>query len=81
MAVKKAQKLFIYKDQSMNKDLQNLYDWVSRLEVLTANPDGNRVAKFDGEVVKLEIGGNEYIEVARAAGSTIWRGIQLQDVP
>ena len=78
----KPQKLYTYRDNiPVDRDMKNVFDWLSRIEVVTTNPDGNRTAKFDGEILKLEVGGNEYIEIARAAGSTIWRGVQLTDTP
>lgn len=77
----KSQKLFPYKEQALNKDLQELYDWVSRLEYVTTNPDGSRTSKFVGEAVLLSSGGNFYLEVATASKSTVWRGVQLTNTP
>ena len=78
----KPAKQFSYLDnQAIDKDMKTAFDWVSRVEVVTTNPDGNRTAQFDGEIVKLESGGSEYLEVARARGSKIWRGVLLTDTP
>lgn len=78
----KPNKLYSYTDNpALDRDVKTLYDWISRLEVVTTNPDGSRTAKYAGEIVKLEIGGNEYLEVAHAAGSTVWRGVLLTNTP
>ena len=78
----KPKKAFTYRDnKEINQDVQNLFDFVSRLEVVTDNPDGSRVAKFDGEVVLLKSGGNYYVEVAIGSGTTTWRGCQLTNTP
>jgi len=76
----KPQKLFPYIDnQKLDKDLKNIYDWISRLEVVTVNPDGNRTGQ-KGEAVLLITGGNFYVEV-NVDSSTTWRGFILSDTP
>ena len=62
-------------------DVKTVFDWVSRLEVVTTNPDGSRVGKYTGEAVLLSLGGNYYIEVCVGGGTTNWRGTILFDVP
>jgi hypothetical protein len=76
----KPQKLFPYPDdQKLDKDLKQLYDWVSRLEVVTTNPDGVRKGQ-KGEAVLLITGGNYYVEI-NVDGNTIWRGVALTNTP
>lgn len=78
----KPQLLFTQKDnQGLTKDLSQLYDWVSRLELVTANPDGTRKGRFAGEAVYLQSGGNHYVEICTGANSTVWRGFLLSDTP
>ena len=82
MAIKKAQKLFSYRDnQALDKDIKQLYDWVSRLELVTTNPDGSRTGRFTGEALYLQSGGKHYLEVCTGAGTTTWRGVELTDTP
>lgn len=78
----KPQKQYTYiKDQYIDKDVKTLFDWASRLELVTTNPDGSRKGKYAGEAVYLQSGGNHYIEVCTGAGTTTWRGAQLTDLP
>lgn len=82
MSVKKPQKLYPYtNNQALDKDIKNLYDWVSRLEVVTTNPDGSRTGRYDGEAVKLKTGGKTYLEVCDGAGTTTWLGVELTNTP
>ncbi len=82
MAIKKPQKLYPYKDnQALDKDLKQIFDWISRLEVVTTNPDGSRKGRYTGEAVILQTGGNTYLEVCNGSGTTVWRGVQLTDTP
>ena len=77
----KPQKLYPYRNnQALDKDVKTLYDWVSKLEVVTTNPDGNRVGRL-GEAVLLQTGGNSYVEICTNHNSTTWRGFQLSDTP
>lgn len=78
----KPQKIFPYRNnQALDKDLKNIYDWLSRLEVVTTNPDGSRTGRFTGEAVILKTGGKTYIEVCDDAGTTVWVGVELTDTP
>ena len=78
----KPQKQFPYiNDQKLDKDMGTIYDWVSRLEVVTTNPDGSRKGRFTGEVVLLQTGGLTYLEVCNGSGTTVWRGVQLINTP
>ena len=78
----KAQKLYPYiKNQALDKDLTQLYDWISRLELVTTNPDGSRKGRFTGEAVLLKTGGNSYLEVCNGAGTTVWLGVALTNTP
>ena len=77
----KPQKIFSYRDnQALNKDLQQLYDYISRLEVTNSNPDGLRIGRL-GDVVLLQTGGNNYVEICTDDNTTTWRGVQLSDTP
>lgn len=78
----KAQKIYTQKDnQQLDQDLKQLYDWVSRLEVVTENPNGSRVGRFTGEAVYLQSGGNHYVEICIESGTTTWRGVSLSNTP
>lgn len=78
----KPQKQFTYQDnQAIDKDVKTLFDYISRLEVVTTNPDGSRTGKFTGEAVYLQNGGNHYVEICTQGGTTTWRGILLSDTP
>lgn len=78
----KPQKLYLHKDNfPIDKDITTLYDWISRLEVVTTNPDGTRVGRYIGETVLLQTGGNHYIEICVDSGTTTWRGIMLSNTP
>ena len=69
------------KDPPIDRDVKALFDWVSRLELVTTNPDGSRKGKFAGEAVYLQSGGSHYVEICTGAGTTVWRGFQLSDTP
>lgn len=76
----KPQKAFTYiKDQALDKDIKTLFDYISRLEVVTTNPDGSRQGK-KGEAVLLQTGGNSYVEI-NTDGSTTWLGVILSNTP
>ena len=78
----KANKLFPYRDnQGLDKDIAQLYEWVSRLEYTETNPDGARTSRYVGETVLLKSGGSYYVEVATGSNSTVWRGVLLSDTP
>jgi hypothetical protein len=64
-------------NQAVNKDFKTLYDNISRLELVTTNPNGSRVAQFAGETVYLQLGGKHYVSVATTKGSTTWRSVEL----
>ncbi len=76
----KPQKAFTYiKNNKIDRDVKTLFDYISRLEVVTTNPDGSRNGK-KGETVLLQTGGNSYVEV-NTDGATTWRGVILTDTP
>lgn len=78
----KPQKAFTYtQDIAIDKDVKTLFDWVSRLEIVTDNPDGVRKGRFTGEAVYLQLGGNHYVEICTQAGTTVWLGVQLTNTP
>ncbi len=78
----KPQKLFPYSEnQALDKDLRSLYDWVSRLEVVTTNPNGSRKGQYTGEAVLLQTGGKSYVEICTSAGTTTWLGVLLSILP
>ena len=77
----KPQKQYSYLDnQKIDIDVKTLFDWASRLELVTTNPDGSRAGRFSGDTVYLQSGGNHYIEVYTGTGK-VWKGVLLNDTP
>lgn len=78
----KPQKAFTYiENDKIDRDVKTLFDWVSRLEVVTTNPDGSRTGRYEGEAVILKISGKTYLEVCNGSGTTVWRGVELINTP
>ena len=59
--------------------LQEIYQNLHRLEVVTTNPDGSRQGK-KGDMLLLQTGGNNYLEI-NTDSTTQWRGGLLLDTP
>ena len=59
--------------------MQDVYDNLHVLQVVTSNPDGSRNGR-KGEMVLLQTGGNTYLEI-NSDSSTTWLGVQLTDTP
>lgn len=70
----KPQLLFTQKDnQGLTKDLRQVYDWVSRLDVTTSAPNGNRQGRI-GEAIFYNNAGTFTLYV-NTTGSTVWQQI------
>ena len=70
----KAQKLFTQKDnQGLDKDLTQLYDFLSKGDVTTSAPNGNRKG-FKGEFVFYDNAGTFQLWV-NTSSSTTWQQI------
>ena len=64
---------------SLQHYLGRIFNHLGRIEVTETNPDGSRNGK-KGEILLLQTGGSNYIEV-NTDGSTTWEGTVLSDTP
>ena len=86
---KKIESPIKFTDLTVSNELVNLNTYLElvrdilngdfTLNIVTSNPDGSRKGTA-GDVVIFNNSGTYYLEV-NTTGSTIWRGVLLQDTP
>jgi len=72
MAIKRPRKLFTYREnQALDKDLSQLYQWTSRLEIVDTAPNGSKTGR-KGYVILYNNSGTFELWV-NTDGSTTWQ--------
>lgn len=76
MAIKKPQKLFSYREQQyLDKDIAQIYGWLSKVELVDTTPNTNKLGKR-GELVLFNNAGTYELWANTGAGENkTWQKI------